>query len=54
LAPGGLLALETGIAQHAELMVLAAAHGFERIESGRDLTGRDRFIFAWKPSAPGA
>lgn len=54
LAPSGLLALETGIAQHAELMTLAAAHGFERIESGRDLTGRDRFIFAWKPSAPGA
>ena len=54
LAPGGLLALETGIAQHAELMTLAAAHGFERIESGRDLTGRDRFIFAWKPGAPGA
>lgn len=51
LAPGGLLALETGIAQHAELMTLAAAHGFERIESGRDLTGRDRFIFAWKPGA---
>lgn len=54
LAPGGLLALETGIAQHAELMTLAAAHGFERIESGRDLTGRDRFIFAWKPGAPSA
>ena len=54
LAPGGLLALETGIAQHAELMTLAAAHGFVRIESGRDLTGRDRFIFAWKPGAPGA
>jgi release factor glutamine methyltransferase len=51
LAPGGLLALETGIAQHAELMTLAAAHGFERIESGRDLIGRDRFIFAWKPGA---
>jgi hypothetical protein len=32
-------------------MTLAAAHGFERIESGRDLTGRDRFIFAWKPGA---
>ena len=54
LAPGGLLALETGIAQHAELVALAATHGFERIESGRDLTGRDRFIFAWKPGAPGA
>ncbi len=54
MAPGGLLALETGIAQHAELMALAAAHGFERIESGRDLSGRDRFIFAWKPGARGA
>jgi release factor glutamine methyltransferase len=54
MAPGGLLALETGIAQHAELMALAAAHGFERIESSRDLTGRDRFIFAWKPGARGA
>jgi release factor glutamine methyltransferase len=54
LAPGGLLALETGIAQHAELMALAAAQGFERIESARDLTGRDRFIFAWKPGLRGA
>ena len=54
MAPGGLLALETGIAQHPELMALAAAHGFERIESSRDLTGRDRFIFARKPGARGA
>jgi len=54
LAPGGLLALETGIAHHAELMALAAAQGFERIESARDLTGRDRFIFAWKPGPRGA
>ncbi len=47
LAPGGLLALETGIAQHAELMALAKAAGFSRVESRQDLTGRDRFVLAW-------
>jgi release factor glutamine methyltransferase len=47
LAPGGLLALETGLAHHAELQALAAAAGFARIESLPDLTGRDRFILAW-------
>jgi release factor glutamine methyltransferase len=46
LAPGGRLALETGIAQHAELVRLAAERGYAAIESARDLTGRDRFIFA--------
>lgn len=48
LAPGGLLALETGIAQHAELTALARANGFARVESRPDLTGRDRFVLAWK------
>ena len=48
LEPGGLLALETGIAQHPQLVSLAQAAGFSRIESRPDLTGRDRFIFAWK------
>ena len=47
LAVGGLLALETGIAQHAELIRLAAAAGFARTESRPDLTGRDRFVLAW-------
>ncbi len=47
LAPSGWLALETGIAQHAELARLAAAAGFKRTESLPDLTGRDRFLLAW-------
>jgi len=47
LAPGGLLALETGIGQHAQLLEAAAAAGFARAESRRDLTGRDRFVLAW-------
>ena len=46
LAPGGLLALETGVAQHAELARTAAAHGWAEIESLPDLAGRDRFVLA--------
>jgi release factor glutamine methyltransferase len=48
LAGGGLLALETGIAQHERLLGLLGAAGFLRTESRRDLTGRDRFVLAWK------
>lgn len=48
LAPGGLLALETGITQHATLAPLAQAAGFVSVESRRDLTERDRFVFARK------
>lgn len=48
LAPGGWLALETGITQHAELARLAADAGFKRTESLPDLTGRDRFLLAWR------
>ena len=48
LAPGGLLALETGIAQHERLLKLLGAAGFSRTESRKDLTGRDRFVLAWK------
>jgi release factor glutamine methyltransferase len=47
LTPGGLLACETGIAQHATLAALAAAQGYARVESLRDLTGRDRYLFAF-------
>jgi release factor glutamine methyltransferase len=47
LAPGGLLALETGIAHHAALAGLATAAGFMRTESLRDLTDRDRYLLAW-------
>src|SRR6185312_11064454 len=39
LAPGGLLALETGPDQHADLLALAAAAGLAAAESVRDLTG---------------
>lgn len=49
LKTGGLLALETGIAQHAELGRLLAEAGFAGVESRRDLTDRDRFIFARRP-----
>jgi release factor glutamine methyltransferase len=47
LAPGGLLALETGIAQHAQLTVVAQECGYLRVESKADLTGRDRYLLAW-------
>jgi release factor glutamine methyltransferase len=48
LAAGGLLALETGIAQHPTLLRLANESGFSRVESRQDLTKRDRFVLAWK------
>ncbi|HUR58482.1 MAG TPA: peptide chain release factor N(5)-glutamine methyltransferase, partial [Opitutaceae bacterium] len=46
LAEGGLLALETGIAQHEALLARAADAGFARAESRPDLTQRPRYIFA--------
>lgn len=48
LAPGGLLAMETGIRQHATLQAWCAEAGFARTESKKDLTGRDRFVLAWR------
>lgn len=48
LTAGGMLALETGIAQHATLRARAGAAGFSRSESRKDLTGRDRFVLAWR------
>jgi release factor glutamine methyltransferase len=47
LSPGGLLALETGITQHATLRALADRAGYARSESLPDLTGRDRYLFVW-------
>lgn len=47
LIAGGLLACETGIAQHAALLLLAAKIGYSRTESLKDLTGRDRFLLAF-------
>jgi release factor glutamine methyltransferase len=46
LEPGGLLAMETGIAQHAELVERLQSAGYTEVESRQDMTGRDRFVFA--------
>lgn len=51
LKPGGLLALETGIAQHAVLVKLLTDAGYAAVESRKDLTDRDRFVFARRPTA---
>jgi release factor glutamine methyltransferase len=48
LTEGGLLACETGIDQHRRLREWAAAAGFARVESVRDLSDRDRFLLAWR------
>lgn len=45
LAPGGFVALETGIAQHDALAEIARECGFEKTESVNDLSGRPRFFF---------
>ena len=47
LGSGGLLACETGIAQHQALLALAAAQGYTRAESRCDLTGRERYLLAF-------
>lgn len=44
----GLLALETGVAQHPRLLAALGAAGFARSESHRDLAGRDRFVLGWR------
>lgn len=46
LQPGGLLAMETGIAHHATLRARADQLGLEMIESLTDLTKRDRYLVA--------
>ena len=46
LSAGGLLALETGVSQHPELLGLLAASGYRESESQKDLAGLDRFLFA--------
>lgn len=49
LASGGLLALETGVAQHAELAKIAAAtNAYARTEGLKDLGKRERFFLAWR------
>jgi release factor glutamine methyltransferase len=53
LQEGGMLALETGIEQHARLRESAASAGLVRIESQRDLSERDRYLFAWQAGPDG-
>ena len=53
LREGGLLALETGIGQHQRLRDAAAQAGYARIESLRDLSGRDRYVLGWRASTGG-
>jgi len=50
LAPGGLLALETGIAQHPELVSQLESTGYTDVQCRPDLTDRDRFVFARRPA----
>jgi len=46
LTPGGWLAMETGIAQHAALLADLARAGLHDGESVKDLADRDRFVVA--------
>ena len=48
LAEAGLLALETGLDQQVVLRERAAAAGFARVESLRDLSDRERYLLAWR------
>ncbi|HEY0967732.1 MAG TPA: peptide chain release factor N(5)-glutamine methyltransferase [Opitutaceae bacterium] len=50
LNAGGALALETGIAQHAALQAIAAEAGWATVESIKDLTGRDRYLWLRRPA----
>ena len=50
LVPGGLLAMETGIAQHPRLLEAFATAGFENNRSRQDLAGRDRFVWGNAPA----
>lgn len=45
LTAGGALAVETGIAQHGALQAFAVSAGWDEVESIRDLTGRDRYLW---------
>lgn len=47
LNKGGLLAMETGIAQREALQKMLTNAGFDRHEFVPDLTKRERFVFAW-------
>lgn len=44
LSPSGLIVLESGLDQHESLTARAAKAGYQKIESIKDLGGRNRFI----------
>ena len=48
LKRGGYIALEHGHRQGAQVRALLAAQGFARIETARDLAGRERATSAWR------
>lgn len=45
LAPGGVMALETGPAQHDTLTADAKSAGWQTVQSEKDLAGRPRYLF---------
>lgn len=49
LKPGALLALETGVAQHAHLLPCLERAGYVSVEGRSDLSGRERFLFGRHP-----
>ncbi|MGA2018751.1 MAG: peptide chain release factor N(5)-glutamine methyltransferase [Opitutaceae bacterium] len=48
VAPGGMLALETGAGHRSRLEEALRRAGFARSEALPDLAGRDRFVLAWR------
>lgn len=52
LAPGGLVAMEYGEGQAAELAAAAEKAGLESVEIVKDLSGTERFLFAVNPAEP--
>ena len=51
LSPGGLLAVEIGVGQGADVSALFARAGFMRIEVLRDLAGHDRVVRGHRDAA---
>jgi release factor glutamine methyltransferase len=45
--PGGAVVVEIGETQRDHVMAAARSAGFVRVESHRDLTGRDRVVSGW-------
>ena len=48
LKPGGVLVMEHDLTQGERLVAYAKATGFATASTGKDWTGRDRYLFAEK------